>query len=74
MASIWRQPEAPAAIRPSSASGFHRYLRIIIATKPAELPVAVPMKFELVTNFKTATQISLTIVPEVLALATKLIK
>ena len=74
----WVEAGGLMSYSPSDGYTFRRaatYVdKILKGSKPAELPIEQPTKFELVINLKTAKQIGLTIPPNVLAKADRVIK
>jgi putative ABC transport system substrate-binding protein len=66
------------AYAPSITEQFRRAAifvdKILKGAKPADLPVEQPTKFEFIVNLKTAKQIGLTIPPNVLVRADRVIK
>ena len=75
---LWIEPGGLISYSSDDIENYRRAAslvdKILKGTKPADIPVEQPTKFELVINLKTAKQIGLTIPPEMLARATKIIR
>jgi putative ABC transport system substrate-binding protein len=76
--SLWIEPGGLIAYSSNDSESYRRaavYVdKILKGTKPADIPVEQPTKFELAINLKTAKQIGLTIPPGVLARADRVVK
>ena len=74
----WTNEGCLMSYSPDRTEGFRRAARyvdkILKGAKPADLPVEQPTKFEFVINLKTSKQIGLTIPPNVLARANRVIQ
>jgi putative ABC transport system substrate-binding protein len=76
--STWVEAGGLMSYSTNDLEVFHRTAvfvdKILKGTKPSDLPVEQPTKFELVINLKTAKQIGLTIPPNVLGRADRVIR
>ena len=76
--SEWVEAGGIMSYGPNNIAAFRRTAtfvdKILKGAKPADLPIEQPTKFEFLVNLKAAKQIGLTIPPNVLVRADKVIK
>jgi putative ABC transport system substrate-binding protein len=63
-----------ADIRALYRRAAHYVDRILKGAKPADLPIEQPTRFDLVVNMKTAKALGLTMPPEIMVQATRVIQ
>ena len=78
MPAIWFKRAVSCPNGPNYSHQFRRTAelvdKILRGTKPADLPVQTPTKYELVINMKTAKALGLTVPPTLLARADEVIE
>ena len=81
--SMWGSSRGPSAeglvsygwdYRQTTRSAAMMAVKIFKGTKPADIPIEQPTLFQLVVNLKTANALGITIPPEILVQATRVIK
>jgi len=76
--SLWIEAGGLISYSSNHAESYRRAAwmvdKILKGTKPADIPVEQPTRFELVINLKTAKQFSITIPPNFLARAERVIR
>jgi len=76
--SVWVEAGCLMSYATNNTESYRRAAvfvdKILKGTKPADIPVEQPMRFEFIVNLKTAKQIGVTIEPNVLVRANRVIR